>query len=231
MNKFLKAGFSVLMLALVFSMFSVVETKAQGQVEKILKLIDDHNKLLKTVQANLKMDKYNSQLDERDTYEGTVKYLPGNEKSMYVRINWTKPAEEYLAVTAGQYMIYRPRLKQAMKGSVDSAKGNAKTNGALSFMSMKKAELKANYDITYIGQENVAGGIPTWHLKLTPKAAGQYKQADLWVDGNGMPIQATVTEKNNDTSTILMTNIVKNKTISSSEFAITPPKGTKIVNG
>ncbi|HEX8637747.1 MAG TPA: outer-membrane lipoprotein carrier protein LolA, partial [Pyrinomonadaceae bacterium] len=103
-------------------------------------------------------------------------------------------------------------------------------NGALAFMSMSKAQLKANYNVKYIGQENV-GAVPTWHLELTPKAAGSYKQADLWVDGNGMPIQAKVIERNNDATTVLLTNLQKNITIQSEIFALNPPKGTKIIKG
>lgn len=230
MSKLLRAGFSVLTLALVFSVFTVLKTNAQGIKNEILKRMDEHNKMLKSVQANVKMDKYNSQLEEHDISEGTVKYLPGSEKSMYVRINWTKPVEEQLAVVNGEYVLYRPRLKQAIVGKVDKAQGNAKTNGALAFMSMSKAQLRNNYEIDYIGEEKV-GGVSTWHLKLTPKTASQYKQADLWVDGNGMPIQATVKEKNNDSTTILLSSIEKNKSIPSNVFAISPPKGTKIING
>lgn len=229
MSKLLKAGFSIFALALVFSVFTVIETNAQGIKNEILKRMDEHNKLLKSVQANVKMDKFNSQLDEHDISEGTVKYLPGSEKKMYVRINWTKPVEEQLAVVNGEYVLYRPRLKQALVGKVDKAQGNAKTNGALAFMSMSKAQLNANYEVVYIGEEKVGSAVSTWHLKLTPKTASQYKQADIWIDGNGMPIQATVTEKNNDSTTILLSAIEKNIKIPGNDFAINLPKGTKTI--
>ncbi|HQU82650.1 MAG TPA: outer-membrane lipoprotein carrier protein LolA [Pyrinomonadaceae bacterium] len=206
------------------------ETNFQGSavLNEILKRLDAHNKVLTSVKANIKVDKYNSQLGEHDIFEGNVMYLPGTQNNMYIRIDFTKPNQEQLAVIKNDYALYRPQLKQVIIGKVDLAKGNAKANNALAFMSMKKAELKANYNITYIGQENV-GITPTWHLKIVPSIAGHYKQADLWVDANGMPIQATVTEKNNDTTTVLLTNIEKNKIIDAKEFMITPPKGTKII--
>ena len=53
--------------------------------------------------------------------------------------------------------------------------------------------------------------------------------ADLWVDGNGMPVQAKITEKNNDTTLVLLSNMQKNVTIKASEFKINLPKGTKII--
>ena len=215
-------------LMFVVGVFTVTETKAQ--LQNILNTMDTHNKLLKSLQADVKMGKYNSQLEENDITEGTVKYLPGSEKNMYVRIDWSKPVVEHLAIAGGQYVLYRPRLSQAIAGKVDKAQGNAKANGALAFMSMSKAQLKANYNVKYIGQENV-GTTPTWHLELTPKAAGSYKQADLWVDGNGMPIQAKVIERNNDATTVLLTNLQKNITINREIFVLSPPKGTKIIKG
>ena len=176
------------------------------------------------------MEKNNSQLGEVDVSEGNITYLPQKGKDPYVRIDWTKPKQESLAIVNKQYRLYQPMLSQVVDGKVSSAKGSAKAGGALAFMNMSKAQLKANYTIRYIGQET-AGGVPTWHLELTPKTKTSYKIADLWVDGNGMPIQAKVTENNNDTTTVLLSNLKKNETIKGSDFVIDLPKGTKKISG
>ncbi|HLM02647.1 MAG TPA: hypothetical protein VK400_16455, partial [Pyrinomonadaceae bacterium] len=99
-------------------------------------------------------------------------------------------------------------------------------------MSMSKEELKANYNVVYLGQENVGGNIPTWRLKLTPKKAANFKFAELWVDGNGMPVQGKVTALvNDDTDTILLQNLIKNDTINGSIFEVNLPKGTDVIKG
>jgi outer membrane lipoprotein-sorting protein len=95
---------------------------------------------------------------------------------------------------------------------------------------MSKAQLQANYNIAYLGQENV-GAVPTWHLELIPKTANNFKKADLWVDGNGMPIQARVTENNSDTTTIMLSNLQKNVSINVAEIPIRLPKKIKIIQG
>jgi outer membrane lipoprotein-sorting protein len=46
-----------------------------------------------------------------------------------------------------------------------------------------------------------------------------------------MPVQAKVVEKNNDTTTILLSNVHRNATIKASQFKIEPPKDVKIVQG
>lgn len=218
--------------AVVFTFATSTVASAQGILAEILKRMDENNKGMKSLKSDIKMEKRNTQLGENDVSEGSVQYLPAASKDkIRVRIDWTKPAVEHLAVGGGQYMLFRPRLGQAVVGKVDSAKGNAGAGGPLAFMTMSRAQLKANYDVTYLGEETAAGSVKTWHLKLMPKAATSYKEADLWVDSNGMPVQAKILEKNNDTTTIQLTKIEKNATIPADVFSIKPPKGTKIIPG
>jgi len=219
-------------LALAFTVASSTAASAQGVLSDILKRMDDNNKALKSLKSNIKMSKHNSQLDEYDVSEGTVQYLPAPTKEQIrVRIDWAKPMVEHLAVGNGEYILYRPRLEQAIVGKVDNAKGNAGAGGALAFISMNRAQLRANYDVTYQGEATVNGSVKTWHLKLTPKTATSYKSAELWVDKDGMPVQAKVFEKNNDSTTIQLTGIERNATVKSDVFAIKPPKKTKIIQG
>jgi outer membrane lipoprotein-sorting protein len=232
MKSFLRLSLATIAITLFFNAFAVTETKAQANVlNEILKRMEVNRNSLKTLRSNVTMVKYNSQLKEPDTTEGTSIYLPTKGREALVRIDWTKPVQETLAVVNGQYVLYRPRLGQAIVGNAKDAKGNGKANGALAFMNMSKDQLKANYTIKYLGQENVSGGVPTWHLELTPKTASSYKMAELWVDGNGMPIQAKVIETNNDWTTVLLSNFEKNATINAKQFKVDLPKGTKIIKG
>ena len=66
---------------------------------------------------------------------------------------------------------------------------------------------------------------------MTPKSTANFKMAELWVDGNGMPIQAKVVEANNDTTTVLLSDIKKNTTINLADFQQKFTKNTKIVKG
>jgi outer membrane lipoprotein-sorting protein len=228
MKNYFRLGLAAAALMMFFNAFVVTETKAQVVNDQILKKMDEHYKALTSLRASVTMVKFDSLLQESDKYEGTTMYLPAKGRDAYVRINWAKPAEEILSVVNGKYVIFRPRLNQAIIGDAKSAKGSGKANSALAFMNMSRAQLKANYTIRYMGQENVSGGIPTWHLELTPKAKQKYKLADLWVDGYGMPIQAKVTEDNNDTTTVLLSNLQKNATINAGDFEVALPKDVKI---
>jgi outer membrane lipoprotein-sorting protein len=218
-------------LLFMLSAVGVSEGSAQGPgpLREVLKRMEDHYQKLSSLKASVKMDKFNSQLGEHDVSEGTTIYIPQKGKDALVRVDWSKPLQESLAVVNKVYVLYRPHLKQAIKGNVGS--GKVKEDNAFKFLNMSRAQLQANYTVNYIGVENVEGGTATWHLELIPKMASRYKSADLWVDKDGMPIQAKVVENNNDATTVLLSNLQKNITIRTSDIQIQLPKGTKIVDG
>ena len=230
MNKYLRFALPAVAMLMLFGATSTVS--AQGVLSEILKRMDTNNKSLVTLKSNIKMAKTDSVLGETDITTGELTYRPGrDENSIFVRIDWKAPVVEHLAIANGQYVLYRPKLKQAIVGKVDKAKGSQKAGGALAFMTMNRAQLKANYDVKYVGEETVGGSTKTFHLLLTPKNVGSYKSADLWVDKDGMPVQAKIVDKNNDTTTVLLSGVEKNPTVNASAFKISPPKGTSIVQG
>ncbi len=88
--------------------------------------------------------------------------------------------------------------------------------------------MKANYTIKYIGQENCQ----QWYYDGssgtdTEKRQRSYKVAEIWVDADGMPIQAKIVESNNDTTTVLLSKIQKNITINANVFDLQLPKRRK----
>lgn len=232
MKSILKLSISAITLVLFFNAFAVVETKAQA-LNEILTRMENNRNAMSSLRSGIKMDKYDPLIETHDITTGEVMYVPKtSKKDMYVRINWEKPVKEQLAVINGKYILYKPSINQVYTGSADKATGSAKAGGALGFLSMSRAQLKANYAVKYIGEEQIEGGVGTIHIELTPKTAMSYKSADLWVDGDGMPRQARIVEKNNDTTTILLYDIKKNANFDGSVFEIKYPKDkTKEVRG
>ena len=113
-----------------------------------------------------------------------------------------------------------PALNQVIVGKVNKAKNNPSVGGALSFMNMSKAQLKANYSITNLGEEQITGGMRRGILQLTPNTPTSYKSAEIWVDSDGMPRQAKVNEQNSDSTTVLLSNIQKNITLKAEIFQV-----------
>ena len=232
MKSFLRLSLTAIAITLLFNAITVTETKAQGgPLNEILKRMETHRNTLTSLRTNVTMVKVNRQLNETDATEGTAVYLPAKGRDALIRIDWTKPIQETLAVVNKKYVIYTPRRKQAIIGNASNVKGSGKANNLFTFISMSKDQIKANYTVGYLGQEKVSGGIETWHLEMTPKNPTSYKSAEMWVDGNGMPIQIKITENNNDTNTIYLSNIEKNVAINASKFKVNLPKTVQRIDG
>ncbi len=208
---------------------AVTESNAQGKLGEVLRRLDTFNKRITTLKADVTMGKQNAQLgDDPEITVGTAIYAKRPGKDALVRIDWKKP-EESLSVVDGTYKIYRPRLATLYTGSAKNASKDTKGNSALAFMNMTKDQLNANYTAEFLGAATLSSGVQTFHLRMTPKTKTSYKSAELWVDVDGRPLQSKIIESNNDTTTVLLTNVKENEPLKASDFQITPPNGTKVV--
>ncbi len=223
---------AVLIAVFVFAA-GASELIAQGPLSEILKRMDVHNKSLTSVQASVTMKKHNPQLNVTDTYLGSTSYIPRSAKEskgkLYMRLDWTKPTVEQISIIGDDYRLYKPSINQVYEGKVNKAKTSAGAGNALGFMTMSREQLRTNYDVQYISQVTLEGGTAVFHLQLTPKSQTSYKLAELWVDGNGMPLQGRVVEHNNDTTTVLLSNVRKNVKINTEIFRLNVPKGANKV--
>jgi outer membrane lipoprotein-sorting protein len=235
MKKLFAPVLAALMLAASLSV-APPSARAQGpgMISSILKKMDANRRDLRSLRAAMFMQKYNAQIRTADESFGEVQYVAGaTGGNSNVRVDWTRPARESLAVSNGQYKLYRPRLNQLYQGSTKSAKGNAKVSGVLGFgLGVTGSQLKNQFNVELVGEGSLYNGSPhVWWLKLTPRGGAGYQFAEVWVTDEGMPIQTRVTEKNGDATTVRLTDIQRNARISSDVFDFQVPAGTKIVKG
>ena len=216
----------------IFALTVVSPTTANGQgaglVSSVLARMEKNRQTLKTLRASISMEKYNSQLRDSDTFQGVVIYVPGQGRQASVRIDWSKPRREILAVNNGKYTIYRPTLKVVYTGNSNS-KAN-KTGGMLEMMYMTRQQLEARFQpVKDVREETLWGGISTIHLTLVPKGNASFKYAEIWIDQYGMPVQTKVVEKNDDSTTMRLTSLEKNIKINSDDFNIKVDSDVKVV--
>jgi outer membrane lipoprotein-sorting protein len=226
---------SGLMLALIVSAFAVVSPTANGQgaglVSSVLSRMEKNRQTLKSLRAGINVVKYNSQIGVEDKYSGVVIYMPTGGRQAAVRIDWTSPRKESLAVNNNRYTIYRPALRTVYTGNSNGVgKGDNNANSLLAMMSMSKAQLEARFEpVKDVREETLWGGVSTIHLTLVPKGKASYKYAEVWIDGSGMPVQTKIVEKNDDSTTMRLTSLEKNPRINSGDFDIKYDSNVKIV--
>jgi outer membrane lipoprotein-sorting protein len=206
--------------------------QSAGLVSSVLNRMERNRQSLKSLKASLTMEKYNAQLRDKDNYTGWVLYLPGSGRDASVRIEWQKPQHEILAVSKGQYTLFRPRLMQAIVGKSGSVRGRAGASSVLDMMYMSKQQLEAKFQpVQDVREETLWGNVSTIHLTLVPKGNSSFKYAEIWVDSSGMPVQTKIVEKNDDATTMRLSGMERNVKISSEEFNIKLDSGVKIVKG
>lgn len=225
---------------MLLASLAVIPQRAEAQgpalVSSILNKMERNRRDLRSLRAAVTMQKYNSQLKDFDMSHGDVQYVAGQGTNSNVRLDWTKPAREMLAVYNGEYTLYRPRLKQAIKGKTSAIKDgkNSKVNSTLGFaLNLSSAQAKNQFNVELAGEGTLYDGGPrVWMLKLTPKGKAGYQFAEVWVDqGNGMPVQTRVTEKNGDSTLVRLTNVQRNANVPSDAFDLKLGSDVKIVKG
>jgi len=228
MKKIVKYAF----FAFIFA-GALTVTSANAQVlSEVMKRMDEYNKSINSIQASIQMSKYDAALKSFDPLNvGTTKYLPkqkqtGNKR--YVRIDWERPVEEHLVIIEDAYRLFRPRINQVVEGVVQGAKTSAASGNALAFMNMSREQLRANYDVVYLDEQEIKNGPLTWHIQLNPKAAANYKYAELWIDKDGMPRQVKIVERNDDSTTVQLGNVRKNEKVDPKAFALNTGNATVV---
>src|SRR5215468_5831423 len=150
----------------------------------ILNKMEKANQDLKSLKAELVLVRTNTQIDVTETTYGQLIYKPGTKKSKQkLRIDYTKPSKDILAVDGDNYVFYQPRINQAFKGSA-SKYSKGKQGGIAQFItialdgSLKSASGK--YNISFVKDETIDGAM-TSMLRLTPKSSDQFNSIDVWV--------------------------------------------------
>ena len=230
-RKFFLGLVAGLLLGSVFlPSISVANTQA-GLVSSIFNRMQRNQQNLKSLSAELTMEKYNAQLHDSDNYYGSVRYIPVAGRSAFVRLEWNKPQHEILVVANGAYVLYRPRLNMAYYGTTNSIHSQ-KDSDVLALMNMSAAQLRTRFgEPEDVRDETLWGGVWTQHLKVTPKGPASYKYIEVWVDKEGMPVQTKMVEKNDDSTTMRLSNVEKNQTIPMDQFTLKLDSSVKRVKG
>ena len=230
MKRLIPAGLiaAFIISAFVFVFPATSNGQGAGLVSSVLSRMEKNRASLKTLRAGISMVKYNSQLGVEDKYNGVVIYMPTGGRQAAVRIDWSSPRREVLAVSNNKYTIYRPALNVVYVGNA-SGKGNS-ARGVMEMMNMSRQQLETRFHpVKDVREETLWGGVSTIHLTLVPKGDASYKYAEVWIDNAGMPVQTKIVEKNDDSTTVRLTGLEKNQKISSGDFEVKLDPNVKVV--
>lgn len=227
MDKLTGLGLATLGLCLV----GPPESPGQSSAEPVLESMAEAYESLETLQAEMTQVKTYPQLGLSDPPERGRFYVKRENGDTRVRIEIVEPQKRIVTVTKGQYVLYQPKINQAIEGTV-----RAGQSGGASFIRYffgNLGDAREDYEISSVGQEDVEGR-HTEHLHLTakPAGAGYYREIDLWIDTElWVPVRQRFVEPNQSVIELSFDDIRINAKINDSLFKIDLPPDVERVRG
>ena len=203
-------------------------------VEEVLERMAAAYGSVKSLGAELEQVKSYPQLGMTDPPEKGVLHVKRKSKNnLLVRLEIQQPEQRIVTVGDGRYMLYQPRIKQAIEGRVDTKASNSSGTSFMSYFMGDLSGAKKDYDFELVGEEQV-GRHQTIHLRLTAMTGGEgyYPQIDLWVDQDlWIPVRQELVEPNRSVTTLEFGDIRINDEINDNVFKIKLPANVERVKG
>lgn len=172
---------------------------AGGELNAVLKEMDQASADFKNAEANFEWDNYQKVVDETDKQTGQVYFRRGKDKvqAMY---NIVAPAAKQVLFDGHKLMLYNPRTNQMTEYDLAQRKIDVSAFLSLGFGASGQSLLKS-YDVKMAGWETV-DQVKTAKLQLTardPKVRSMFSEFVLWLDlRRDVPIKQQVIEPAGD---------------------------------
>ena len=224
-------------MTVLFAMLTALPALPQevSSVDVVLEQMAGAYQTLETLSARLQQVKSYPQLGLTDPPETGLLYLKRKGGGdLLVRLEIREPEKRIVTVKDdGRYMLYQPKIKQAIEGRLAPSAGSGSGTSFVSYFLGDLTAAKKDYDISFVGEEAI-GAHRTIHLQLDakPDGEGYYPRIDLWVDTElWMPVQQEFVEPNRSVTRIQFEGIQINREIKDSLFTVELPPDVERVRG
>lgn len=214
---------AIAVLAVLFASLGVPpKAQANGELDQILANMQNAGSKIKALAANLNQHKKLKAIGGSENYNGTIAIQRGGQNNEKAIVHYTNG--QHVSVVGNRIVLYNERIPQAIETTRQS---QAKDKPQFDFIATpykSVAELKAQFNITYLGDENGMA-----KLELAPKNSALQKSV-LWVDrGLWIPTKFKVVENNGDDSYFTLSSVQLNPKITPDTFKIKYAPGTKVI--
>jgi outer membrane lipoprotein-sorting protein len=203
------------------------QTKPAWTVQNVLRQLDAQAKDFRSLSADVERTKVTVVVNDRSTENGTI--LVRGDKML---LDLKAPDARTVLRTGDNLYVYTPGLKRVEEYNLGKNRALVDQFLLLGFGTAGK-ELEKGYLIALLKEEKIDDR-KTVELELTPKSQGvrnQIAKIELWLDESSwIPVQQQFYEAGSgDYSIVHYSKVLRNPTISDSEFKPRWPKGTEKV--
>jgi outer membrane lipoprotein-sorting protein len=178
--------------------------------------------------ADLTRVSYTKVLDDKSTETASMK-LRREGRDIQVLIDITKPNPQTVTFGGRKAEKYYPKLNTVQEFDLGKNKGVVDQFLLVGFGTSGK-DLKANYDVKYVGEETISGQ-KTHKLELTPrnqKMKENFRLLELWVSEDGSyPVQQRFIAPSGDYNLATYSNVKLNPTLAAADLKLKLPQGVK----
>jgi outer membrane lipoprotein-sorting protein len=219
--------FACLALAASFALAS-----QPGDLEAVLKRMDDASGKFRTAQASFTWTQYNKVIDDvAETQKGKI-YFRRSSKGVEMSADIMEPQTKLVIFSDGKIQIFQPRTDQVDVYDAGSHREEFESFLVLGFGGSGHDMLKS-FDVKYQGQEKI-DDVETAKLDLTPKlekVRQQFPHILLWIDPErGVSVQQQLFQTSGDYRIAKYSDIELNQKVPDSEFKPKTSGKTKTVN-
>jgi outer membrane lipoprotein-sorting protein len=213
----------IMIWSLIASLFIASPTIDSPQ--RILERMREAQAGLESLKARVEQVKSYPQLGIEDPVErGFLYFQPGK-----IRLEIQEPENRILAVKDGKYVLYQPRIRQAILGKLEGRGTKGLFPGLLTGSPDSFAELEKSYEASDLGETSL-GDLRVHHLSFTarPGVAVYCQEIALFIDAAQMlPVRQKCREANDSEITLTLSDIERNAPLDKGLFEIEIPAGVE----
>lgn len=226
-----------ILTALPLSLLSLVaaaDASSQGSPEVVLARMRQAQSSVTTLKARLEQEKSYPQLGIEDPTERGYFYMSRTGAgATRVRMEIVEPETRILTVSDGEYLLYQPRIKQAVEGKLSGGGKKGLFSGILTGSPEALEELERDYRAESLGETTLAGArVVELRFTAQPSAAVYCQRIDLWVDAaSWLPVQQSCHEANQSVITFTLGDVELNVPLHKDAFDVELPSDVEKVRG
>ncbi len=209
------------MLILVLLSFALAADASQLLLERMR--TEQAN--LRTLKARLEQVKSYPQLGIEDPVEkGFLYFEPGK-----MRLEIREPEVRILVVKDGKYLLYQPRIRQAISGKLEGQGTKGLFPGLLTGSPDSFRELEKSYSVSDRGEETLdERRVHHLSFRARPGVPVYCQEIDLFIDKTLLlPVRQKCREGNQSEITLTLTDIERNAPLPKSLFEVQIPDGVE----
>jgi len=209
------------MLILVLLSFALAADASQLLLERMR----TEQASLRTLKARLEQVKSYPQLGIEDPVEkGFLYFEPGK-----MRLEIQEPEVRILVVKDGKYVLYQPRIRQAISGKLEGQGTKGLFPGLLTGSTESFRELEKSYSASDRGEETLdERRVHHLTFRAKPGVPVYCQEIDLFIDTSLLlPVRQKCREANQSEITLTLADIERNTPLERSLFEVQIPDGVE----